>query len=219
MAVVSVLYEILTNLQSPELMEYRVATFSTRIGHDGLRIYNSLQFEENAHKRDMDKIIEKIEQYCLGETNVLDERYNYKFNKISQQQSETFDEYFSNLSVLVETCQFADMQNDLLRDRIVIGIRDDCLDKQLLQKKDLSFRECIDTCRAYESTSEQMRNMKMKNVTVHSLGARRRRLNAPRETRHAKLKRARYQPQQRKCKYCGKDHQQARSLASGVGGA
>ena len=59
-------------------MEYHVATFITCVGHDALRIYNSLQFEEDAHKRDMDKIIEKIEQYCLRETNVLDERYKFK---------------------------------------------------------------------------------------------------------------------------------------------
>ena len=58
----------------------------------------------------------------------------------------------------MKTCQFADMQNDILRDRIVVGIREDGLRKQLLQKKDLSFRKCIDTCCAYDSTSAQMRD-------------------------------------------------------------
>ena len=72
----------------------------------------------------------------------------------------------------MKTCQFADMQNDLFRDCIVVGIRDDGLHKQLLQKKDLSFRECIDTCRAHKSTSVQMRDMKVKDATVHSLRAR-----------------------------------------------
>ena len=52
-------YEILTNLQSPELIEYCVKTFITCVGHDALRIYHSLQFEEEAHKRDIDKTIEK----------------------------------------------------------------------------------------------------------------------------------------------------------------
>ena len=51
-------------------MEYRVATFTTCVGHDALRIYNSLQFEKDAHVRDMDKILEKMKQYCLRETNV-----------------------------------------------------------------------------------------------------------------------------------------------------
>ena len=68
-------YEVLTNLQSPELMEYRVATFITCVGHAALRIYNSLQFEEDAHKRNMEKIIQKMEQYCLGETDVIYKRY------------------------------------------------------------------------------------------------------------------------------------------------
>ena len=71
----------------------------------------------------------------------------------------------------MKRCQFANMQIDLLRDRVVVAIQDDGLRKQLLQKKDLSLRECIDTCRAYVSTSEQMRNMKMKDATVHSLEA------------------------------------------------
>ena len=46
--------EILTKLQSLELMKYRVVTFITCVGHDALCIYNSLQFEEEDHKRDID---------------------------------------------------------------------------------------------------------------------------------------------------------------------
>ena len=81
------------------------------------------------------------------------------------------------------------MQDDLLIDRVVVGLRCDGLRKQLLQKKDLPFRECIDTCRAYESTSAQMRDMKMKDATVHCLGARKKTPHAPREMSHAKMKR------------------------------
>ena len=61
----------------------------------------------------------------LEEANVIYERC--KFNERSQQQSETFGEYFTNPRELVKTCQFADIQNDLLRDRIAVGIRDDGL--------------------------------------------------------------------------------------------
>ena len=82
----------------------------------------------------------------------------------------------------------------------------------------LSFRECIDTCRAYESTSAQMRDMKIKDATVCFVEARKKTLQRPQgnETRKAKDT-ARYQQQQRKCKYCGKDHQWGRDYCPAYG--
>ena len=46
------------------------------------------------------------------------ERYN--FNMRVQQEGETVDAYVTTLKTLAKTCNFGQLQDDLLRDRIVI---------------------------------------------------------------------------------------------------
>ncbi|KAK6190707.1 hypothetical protein SNE40_002510 [Patella caerulea] len=57
--------------------KYRVATFITCVGPDALDIYNGLPFENEEAKTNMDTILNLMERHCLGETNVIYERYIY----------------------------------------------------------------------------------------------------------------------------------------------
>ena len=47
----------------------------------------------------------------------------------------------------------------MLRDKIVFGVLDDSLRKQLLQKMGLILASCVDLCRAHEATVKQMKDM------------------------------------------------------------
>ena len=144
-------YEILSNLQVQD-NRYRVATFVTCIGADTLRIYNSLLFDNEAEKSDMDKVLGMMEKYCLGETNVTYERFI--FNQTTQQEGETFDQFLAVLKELTKTCNSAAMHDELVRDRIAVGVKDNSVRKLLLQKKNLSLHECLDMCRARQSMNE-----------------------------------------------------------------
>ena len=62
------------------------------IGSDVLDIFDALSFDTGAERQDINKVLEKLEAYCIGETNETYERYI--FNKRDQQQSESFDSYF-----------------------------------------------------------------------------------------------------------------------------
>ena len=128
-------YEILANLKLPDMKEHRIATFITCKGQDALRIYNALPFANDAEKRNLDKVLEEMKKYCLGETNVIYERF--RFNQKAQREGESFDQFLTDLRELAKTCQFGQMHDELLRDKIVVGVRDDTLRKQLLQKRNL----------------------------------------------------------------------------------
>ena len=59
---------------------------------------------------------------------------------------------------LAESCNFCDcMRNSLIRDRIVLGVRDNALRKKLLQVRSLTLNACIDTCRSTEATASQVK--------------------------------------------------------------
>ena len=95
-------------------MKYRVATFITCIGPDALEVYNGLPFESDDDKDDITKILELMEKYCLSETNVIYERY--VFNTRNQEKGESIDACNTSLRTLAQTCNFADLKNEIIRD-------------------------------------------------------------------------------------------------------
>ena len=72
------------------------------------------------------------------------------------------------LQELVQKCSFGTMEDELLRDRIVCGIRDGALRRQLLQRKALTLPQCIDMCRASEATAKQVKIME-KEDKIHAV--------------------------------------------------
>ena len=152
-------YETVVGLRD-ESDDYRIAVFIQSIGQPALKVFNALRYDNEGDKKKMDKVLEAMERHCLGKTNVIFHRFT--FNNRSQKSGETFDAYLTDLEDLVSRCSFQAMENpaeQLLRDRIVCGIQDDGLRKQLLSRTDLSLAECIDLCRATEASTQQVREM------------------------------------------------------------
>ena len=132
-------YEIATHLNKQD-SSLRVATLLSCIGSDVLDIFDGLSFDTEADRQDINKVLEKLEAYCIGETNETYERY--VFNKRDQQQDESFDSYLSALRSLIKTCNFGTLQDDLLRDRVVLGIRENSTRKKVLAESKLTLEKC-----------------------------------------------------------------------------
>ena len=57
------------------------------------------------------------------------------------------------IRALAETCDFGALKDQLIRDRIVCGVRDNAVRRKLLQESKLTLEKCIDICHAAEATS------------------------------------------------------------------
>ena len=134
----------------------RTATLLTCIGSDALHVYEGLEFANEDDKKDIDVVLQKLQRYCIEETNEIYERY--RFNKV-QEPNESLDAYVTALRTLAKTCSFGVLENSLIRDRIVIGVRDNQAHKKLLQVSKLTLKECIDICRSYETSSQQLKEI------------------------------------------------------------
>jgi hypothetical protein len=119
-------YEIASRLRDPNNpstnKELRTATLLTCIGADALDVFDGLDFANEEERKDIDVVVSKFEKYCIGETNETCERYC--FNKRDQESHETVDAYFAALRILAKTCNFGNLEDNLIRDRIVMGIKD-----------------------------------------------------------------------------------------------
>ena len=61
--------------------------------------------------------------------NIIIERA--RFNSRHQQEGETSEQYITALYHLVETCNSAGLREEIIRDRLVVGIRDKSLFERL----------------------------------------------------------------------------------------
>ena len=200
-------YEVVAGL-TEETSEYRIATFVTCIGQDALKIYNPLPFQRPQDKMNMTIVLDLMERHCIGESNVIYDRF--RFNRRDQEEHEGFEEYMTALQELVQKCSFGTMEDELLRDRIVCGIRDGALRRQLLQRKALTLPQCRYMCRASEATAKQVKIME-KEDKIHAV-------QQKTVTTASRFKTAKSSSgSTANCVYCGFGHKKGRSNCQAFG--
>ena len=94
---------------------------------------------EEADRQKYDKVIDKFDGFFKVQRNTVFERA--KFNRRNQRDDELVEQYITALFHLRETCDFGDgaLADELLRDRIIVGIRDTKLAETLMLDPDMSL--------------------------------------------------------------------------------
>ena len=101
-------------------------------------------------------MLTKFATYCKTEQNVPFERY--RFNRSVQEPGESNDQYRTALRKLAEGCSFNRiMPEEILRDRLVFGIRDAKVRRKLLLEMNLTLKKMDKICCTSESTAEQIK--------------------------------------------------------------
>ena len=86
------------------------------------------------------------QKHCIGEVNEIYERYY--FNMRDKLPTESLDSFVAELRNLAKTCNFCDcLRDSLIRDRFVLGIKNEQTTKKLLRMRDLTLNRCIDVQR------------------------------------------------------------------------
>ena len=77
------------------------------------------------------------------------------FNQRRQEEGETFDNYVTALYGLVEHCKYGSLLSEMIRDRIVIGLRDHKPLERLQLEADLTLEKAIAIALQRESVCKQ----------------------------------------------------------------
>ena len=100
-------------------------------------------------------VLEKFRTYCEPRKNIPFDWY--KFNRHCQEAGESYDQYRTALQQLADNHEFGSITPDeLLRDRLVFGIRDNKTRERLLREPALTLARADEICRAAESTVTQL---------------------------------------------------------------
>ena len=74
-----------------------------------------------AEAKQYDSVKGKFESHFVVKRNVIFEGAN--FNLRSQNDNESVDTFITDLHCLAEYCEFGTLKDDLIRDRIVVGLK------------------------------------------------------------------------------------------------
>ncbi len=101
------------------------------IGEDALDVYNNFDFTAGDELK-LDKILQKFDDYCTPKKNTTYERH--KFFTCGQKPGETIDQYVNELRTKAKSCEFGDLADSLITDRVICGIPSDNLRERLFKR-------------------------------------------------------------------------------------
>lgn len=136
----------------------KVALLLHCMGDQGIDVYNTFTYTENECKDNLQNVLSKFDTYCKPRKNIVYDRF--KFFSRSQMNHESVDKYVTELKILAVPCEFGNELENLIRDRLVLGIQDKGLQERLLREPELELKKALDTCRANEASKQQIEEIK-----------------------------------------------------------
>ena len=151
-----------------------------------------------------DTVVAKFDSFFGVRRNIIFERA--RFNRRHQQEGETAEQYIMELYRLAENCDYGPLKDEMIRDRLVVGIRDAALSQQLQLDAELTLDKAKTKVRQREAVGEQQKELKgisdggTNLETVRSHRPFRTKGSHPHKNREKKIV-----PTHRNCTRCGKE--------------
>ena len=131
----------------------KCSIFLYTIGQTGRDVYNTMTLTDGERDK-ISTLFAKFEAYCKPKQNVTIERY--RFNTRVQAKHKTIDQYLTELKLIAKNCSFGELENQLIRDRIVCGTNSEEVRQRLLRVDNLSLDKAISICRAEEESKKSV---------------------------------------------------------------
>ena len=110
---------------------------------------------------------EFFDNYFQVRKNVIFERA--RFNTRTQLPEESVNQIISEIHRLADRCDFNNMKDELIRDRLVVGIQDNALSECLQMEPELTHDKAKRLIRQREAVKEQqetIRNPKKEDLLI-----------------------------------------------------
>lgn len=128
------------------------------MGEDVEDVITSLALTEE-EQADYTAVMDRLEQHFVVRRNVIFERA--KFNQRHQENGETVDNFITVLYCLAEHCGYGALHDEMIRDRLVVGLRDRKLSEQLQMDAELTLDRAVTRARQSEQVKKQQELMKI----------------------------------------------------------
>lgn len=164
----------LAKSQSKLAVDEQIANMLLCMGQESVEIYNQFVYDDDQHKLTLANVISDFDRHFQPVKNVIYERMI--FHQISQKPSQSIHQFITETQSQVIHCDYGDMANEMVRDRIVVGVRDHKLRECLVDMENLDLQRCVQKAKQFTSSRAQMAHMVPDNLDAVTKETERRRL-------------------------------------------
>lgn len=154
-------FEVATQLTA-KTNEIQAATFMGVMGAEGIPIFESFCLT-TAEKRNITLIKQKFESYFTPKAKIPYLRFI--FNKMIQEEGESFDDFITKIKIQGNKCEYDTLKDDLIRDRIIAGVRSNQLREKLLSESIITLQRAIELGRAHEQALKEIHAFQSSEIT------------------------------------------------------
>ena len=141
------------NQQHRSSTERQVASLLAVMGPSTNGVLRNLVYPEKPKDKSLDEISTVLEERFTEKKVEIAERFRFY---TAVQESETIAQFVSCLKKLARYCNFGDKLNDMIRDRLVCGIKDRNTQKKLLVESGLTLEKAIKVAIADEAANKSV---------------------------------------------------------------
>ncbi|UYV72544.1 hypothetical protein LAZ67_9003635 [Cordylochernes scorpioides] len=149
------LYRLLSNLNAKE-QEYQITALIYLMGERAEEIHSAFNLSADDAKN-LDKAIEAFDNHFIGKRNVVYERA--LFGLRSQRLEETIEEFVTVLHRISEHGKYANLREELIRDRIVLGVKDRKLSEKLMLNENLTLAKAVEIAHQWEAVMREQQDL------------------------------------------------------------
>ncbi|XP_065568928.1 uncharacterized protein LOC136032586 [Artemia franciscana] len=125
------------------------------MGEKGQEIFNTFEMEKSEANK-IGPLIKNFKDDASPKKNTVFARYI--FQKKDQLENESIERYITELKTLAKPCLYTE-QDEMIRDQIVCGIRNQAVREKLLAEGDpLTLESAVSRCRTYKTTHAQLKS-------------------------------------------------------------
>nr|XP_055048287.1 uncharacterized protein K02A2.6-like [Misgurnus anguillicaudatus] len=134
-----------------------VPTFLSVMGPKTYTLLRNLLQPEKPGEKTYDQIVSTLKAHFSPKPLVIAERF--RFHRRNQLEGESVAVFVAVLKKLAEHCEFGDVLNDTLRDRLVCGLRCEGIQKRLLTESNLTLQRAIELSVSMELAAKEAQQL------------------------------------------------------------
>lgn len=121
-------------------------------GASTYKLIRSLLAPTTPERAGYDDIVRKMKEHTNPKPSTVVQRFRF-YSRV-QTAAESVAEFVAELRRLSTDCEFGETISVMLRDRLVCGVRDERIQRRLLQDPELTFERAMSTARAMETATK-----------------------------------------------------------------
>ncbi|UYV79391.1 K02A2.6-like [Cordylochernes scorpioides] len=145
-------YLVVSGMKKKEEAD-KIDLFIYLMGDRADDIFRTFKFEKEEEATKIESVLKAFDSHFCVRKNIIYKRA--KFNSRIQEDREPVDELITSLYKLADSCEFEGLHEQLIRDRIVVGVRDKALSERMQLYSELTLEKAVKMVRQQESVRQQ----------------------------------------------------------------